>query len=254
LTPEESAAYLARLGSARPESPSLAALAALHRAHLLTVPFENLDISLGRPIRLDTGSLVAKVVESRRGGYCYELNGLFAGLLRSLGYAVGLVSVRVAASDGELTPEYDHLALLVDSPLLEVRQLVDVGFGDAFMEPLPLRDGTERVEGSKRVGLSHEAGTWTYREDHGDGWRPTYVFTTTQHALAEFEPRNVWQQTSPESHFTRKRVTSLATPTGRITLSDERLIITTASGRTERDLDPSEVPAALAEHFGITLS
>lgn len=254
LTAEECAAYLARLGSARPEAPSLAALAALHRAHLLTVPFENLDISLGRPIALDTGSLVAKVVQARRGGYCYELNGLFALLLRSLGYAVELVSARVAGAGGELTPDYDHLALLVDSPLLEGRQLVDVGFGDAFMEPLPLLDGTERVEGSKRVGLSQDAGAWTYREDHGDGWRPTYVFATTPHPLAEFEPRNVWQQTSPESHFTRKRVTSLATPTGRVTLSDERLITTTASRRVERDLDPSEVPAALTEHFGITLS
>ncbi|EWT03318.1 acetyltransferase [Intrasporangium oryzae NRRL B-24470] len=258
LTPAESAAYLARIGTLAIEAPTLGALASLHRAHLLAVPFENLDIARGRPIRLDTTSLLRKVVTDRRGGYCYELNGLFAALLRSLGYAVSLASARVAGSDGRLSPEYDHLALIVGSPLLDERQLVDVGFGDAFLEPLPMVDGFSRVEGAKRVGLvtrdaGEEVGEWTYREDAGDGWHPTYVFTTTPHVLEDFAARNEWQQTSPESHFTQKRVASVATPTGRVTLSGERLITTTASGRTERELDPSEVAAALDEHFGIVL-
>ena len=98
LVAAEARAYLARIGAAVPEAPSLDALASLHRAHLLAVPFENLDISLGRPIRLDRDAMYAKVVGARRGGYCYELNGLFALLLRHLGYAVTLVSARVATA------------------------------------------------------------------------------------------------------------------------------------------------------------
>ena len=104
LTTTEATAYLRRIGAAAPESPTLPALASLHRAHLLAVPFENLDISLGRPIRLDRASLLAKVVGARRGGYCYELNGLFALLLRSLGYAVASVAVSASVVVGEVTP------------------------------------------------------------------------------------------------------------------------------------------------------
>jgi N-hydroxyarylamine O-acetyltransferase len=119
LSPDEAAAYLSRIGAPVPESPTFAALASLHRAHLSAVPFENLDIALGRPIRLDRAALLDKVVRARRGGYCYELNGLFALLLRSLGYAVDLVSARVATAAGGLTDDFDHVALVVSAGRLE---------------------------------------------------------------------------------------------------------------------------------------
>lgn len=255
LSAPEVAAYLSRIGAAAPQAPTAAALASLHRAHLLAVPFENLDISLGRPIRLDRDALLRKVVDARRGGYCYELNGLFALLLRSLGYAVDLVSARVASAGGGLTEDFDHLALVVTGGVLDGAVLADVGFGDAFIEPLALRDGEQRAEPGKHVGLVRDGALWHYRERQPDGeWHTQYVFTQASHPLADFEERNAWQQTSPESHFTRSRVVSRLTATGRITLSGDRLITTTHGRRHETELpDEDAVRAALAEHFGIDL-
>jgi N-hydroxyarylamine O-acetyltransferase len=255
LREPEAAAYLARLGVAAPEAPTLAALTSLHRTHLLAVPFENLDISLARPIRLDLASLLSKVVQARRGGYCYELNGLFAALLRHLGYAVDLVSARVATSDGGFTDPFDHLALVVTSPVLDGPALADVGFGDGFIEPLPLRHGVVAHERTKDVGLVLEGECWHYRERADGGeWRTQFVFTTTPHRLADFEARNAWQQTSPQSHFTRGPVVSRLTPTGRLTLRGTRLITTTPGRRDEAVLNEADVPAALADHFGIVIS
>jgi N-hydroxyarylamine O-acetyltransferase len=256
LSHPEAAAYLARVGIAAPEAPTLAALASLHRAHLMTVPFENLDISLGRPIRLDRESLLRKVVGVRRGGYCYELNGLFALLLRSLGYAVDLVSARVSLPGGGLTAEFDHMALVVTSPDLTEPVLADVGFGDAFIEPLPLRDGFSRDERGKGVGLTRRGDLWHYRERlDGGEWHDQYVFTTEPHPLADFEPRNKWQQTAPESHFTRQRVASRLTPNGRVTVSGQRLITTMHGRREEVMLDgEAAVDAALAEHLGLVVT
>ena len=256
LTASEAAAYLRRLGVARPEAPTPAALASLHRAHLLTVPFENLDIGLGRPIRLDRASLLGKIVDGRRGGYCYELNGLFALLLRRLGYAVDLVSARVATGDGGLTEEYDHLALVVTSPDLTGPVLLDVGFGEGFVEPLPLVDGFARRERGLTVGVARRGELWVSRERRdGEDWRDRFVFSTTPHALDDFADRNVWQQTSPDSHFTRSRLASLLTPTGRVTLSGNRLITTTQGRRDEVELpDDDAVRSALADHFGIVVA
>lgn len=253
LAPDEIQRYLERIGAPREQpAPGALALASLQRAHLHTVPFENLDIPLGRPIRLDAPSLVAKVVDRRRGGYCYELNGLFAALLRGLGYAVTLVSARVATPTG-LTAEFDHLALLVACEQGGPRWLVDVGFGDAFTDPIPLVDGFTRREMVKEVGLVRAGAAWHYREGAADGWRDQYVFTATPRALADFAPRNQWQQTSPDSNFTRKRVASLLTHDGRVTLSGHRLIVTSGGQRTERELDEAGATAVLAERFGIAL-
>jgi N-hydroxyarylamine O-acetyltransferase len=255
LTETEAAAYLARLGVPAPHAPTPAALASLHRAHLLTVPFENLDIALGRPIRLDRDALVRKVVRDRRGGYCYELNGLFALLLRHLGYAVDLVSARVAMADGGLTDEFDHLALVVTSPDLPEPVLADVGFGEGFLEPLPLRDGFERRERGQVVGIERRGELYVSRDRRDGGeWRDRFAFSETPHPMGDFAERNEWQQTSPDSHFTRSRLASTLTPTGRVTLSGNRLITTTHGRRSEIELaDEDAVRAALGDHFGIVL-
>src|SRR5271154_1096827 len=115
--------YLARLGLKRPASADLEALRQLQRAHLLAVPFENLSIHLGEPIVLDQAALVAKVVQRRRGGFCYELNGAFAALLTALGYRVSMLSARVFGAGGLPSPPFDHLTLRVD---LTEPWLVDV--------------------------------------------------------------------------------------------------------------------------------
>src|SRR5580765_7650435 len=110
----DTAAYLARIGFTGSARPDAETLRGLHLAHLYTVPFENLDISLGRQICCDEERFLHKVVDLRRGGFCYELNGAFAALLRELGFRVTLLSARVAHEDGSASPEFDHMALLVD--------------------------------------------------------------------------------------------------------------------------------------------
>ena len=142
-------AYLDRIGYHGPLAPTSDTLCALHRQHMLTVPFENLDIGLGRKIVLDPERFVEKIVRQRRGGFCYELNGAFATLLGALGFRVTLLSARVANDQGVASKEFDHLALQID---LEDRWLADVGFGENFLEPLRLISHMEQqdVTGSFR--------------------------------------------------------------------------------------------------------
>jgi N-hydroxyarylamine O-acetyltransferase len=199
------AAYLARLACTGPSSPSPAALSALHLAQLFTVPFENLDIGR-RSIVLDEAAFFEKIVQRRRGGFCYELNGLFAVLLRELGFRVTLVSGRVATSTSGFGPEFDHLALLVD---LDERWLVDVGFGDSFLEPLRLDSRDVTIQGKREYRIDAADGEWTVlrRETR---WEPQYRFTAEARALADFSGMCVYHQTSPHSSFTRRSTCSAA--------------------------------------------
>src|SRR5712691_1444436 len=144
------AAYLGRIGYKGKVSPTIETLRGLHRAHLFSVPFENLDISLGRQILCDENAFVRKIVERRRGGFCYEMNGAFAALLRSIGFKVTLLSARVPQPDGSDGPEFDHLTLRVD---FEEPWLADVGFGDSFMEPLRLQTGIEQEQEGRRFHI-----------------------------------------------------------------------------------------------------
>jgi N-hydroxyarylamine O-acetyltransferase len=131
---------------------------------------------------------------------------------------------------------------------------VDVGFGDAWIAPLPLRDGFSRVERQKTVALERFDGGWLYSEGDGTRSDPQFAFTEDPLSLADFEEMNVWQQTSPDSHFTRRRVCSLLTRDGRITLAGDRLIETGADGRTESVVDAADVPSVLRERFGVDLT
>src|SRR5215211_4001225 len=184
-------AYLNRIGYRGTLEPSAATLHALQRAHLLAVPFENLDIHLGRPIVLDQTALFDKIVGRRRGGFCYELNGLFAVLLRELGFQVTLLSAGVARASGDFGPEYDHLTLLVDCSLSVVGSqlqpavddgprtiwLVDVGFGDSFRAPLRLIAGLEQPQDGRAYRLNSDGERWTLWERAEDEWQPQYRFT-----------------------------------------------------------------------------
>lgn len=243
--------YLQRIDYHGSLSPTAQTLSALQQAHLLSVPFENLDISLGRPIQLDETTLYEKIVQRRRGGFCYELNGLFAALLRDLGYSVRLLSAQVAHKNGGFGPPFDHLTLLVT---LEEPWLVDVGFGDSFRAPLrpePLREQVQ-AEGSYR--LSQESALWTLYQQAGADWQAQYCFTLQPHILDEFAPKCQYQQTSPQSHFTQGRICTRATEDGRITLSELRLITTIGHERHEQALTgEEEFHALLQQYFGITL-
>src|SRR5437879_10285132 len=166
--------YLERISYNGPLTPNSETLRSLHRAHLFAVPFENLDISYGRRIVLDEDALVRKVVEEHRGGFCYELNGAFAALLRELGFDVTLLSARVSRTDGSMSPEFDHLTLRVD---LEEPWLVDVGFGDLFQEPLLLKPNLEQHRGDDVFRIVESGERLAVQRLEPDGsWKPEYSF------------------------------------------------------------------------------
>lgn len=243
-------AYLERIGYDGPLDPTADTLRRLHLTHLYTVPFENLSIHWGEPIQLDDEALFEKVVTRRRGGFCYELNGLFAALLRALGFDVAMLSAGVGRPDGDYSPDFDHMALLVT---LEDRWLADVGFGDSFREPLRLDERGGQVEGdlAYRVEETGDGRLILARRAEGGLWKPQYRFGLEPHVFADYAEMCHFHQTSPQSHFTQNRICSLATPDGRLTLNGMKLITTRGGGREERELDEREYAEALREIFGI---
>ena len=233
-------AYLARIGYDGPRDPTPDTLRVLHEQHMLSVPFENLDIHWQRPIVIDPARAIEKIVREHRGGFCYELNGAFATLLRALDFDVTLLSAQVPSAGGTLGPPFDHMTLLVR--FADQRMLADVGFGDSFLRPLDLDERGEqdgfRIEGNQML------------RRYDDEWRLEYAFDLTPREAEDFAPMCAWQQTSPESSFTKKWVCSVATREGRITLTRDRLITTRNGVREEREVGADEWPAVLRDTFG----
>ncbi len=258
-------AYLRRIGYDGPLDPTLETLRGLHRAHLLAVPFENLDIPLHRPIALFRDRLFQKIVEYGRGGFCHELNGLFAELLKTLGFDVTLLSARVTINQERVSPEFDHLTLLVILPPAEGSKpecwLADVGFGDSFTEPLRLQngiqDGIEDTQGGYVYRLVEvRAGHWSVkrRKIEESAWTGMYDFTLEPRQLSEFSAMCRFHQTSPDSGFTKGRVCSIATSDGRKTLTDKQFIVTRSGHRIERDVNEAEYQEILKGEFGVELN
>ncbi|MFN2510579.1 MAG: arylamine N-acetyltransferase [Pyrinomonadaceae bacterium] len=247
-------AYLERINYDGSLAPTAETLRELQVAHLLAVPFENLSIHAKQPIVLEDDALFTKIVERRRGGFCYEANGLFAALLRALGFDVCMLSAEVANAEGGFGLAFDHMALMVS---LEQRWLVDVGFGDSFREPLLLDELGEQVQGRRAYRITPDGPKLILMQrDDGDEWKAQYRFTLQNYGYADYAEMCRYHQTSPESHFTKARICSRATDEGRITLSDMRFISTSMNGgRQERTLTSQEEYAAvLCEHFGIELT
>jgi N-hydroxyarylamine O-acetyltransferase len=252
-------AYLKRINYTGSLAPTADTLRELHVAHLQTVPFENLSIHAGQPIVLEDRALFTKIVEKSRGGFCYEANGLFAALLRSLGYEVAMLAAGVAGDSGDFSPDFDHMCLMVTIPDSSAqRWLADVGFGDLFMDPLRLETG-EQEQGTRAYRIvTNDPYLVLEQRNEGEDWKPQYRFTLEPYAYSDYEERSRFHQTSPDSHFTKGRICSRATKTGRISLSDMRLIITTGSGthqeREERTLtSDDEYIQVLRDEFGVAL-
>ena len=247
-------AYLQRINYHGSLALNAEALRELQRAQLLTVPFENLSIHAKEPIVLEDEALFTKIVERRRGGFCYEANGLFAALLRELGFDVRMLSAGVANAEGGFGPDFDHMTLMIS---LEQRWLVDVGFGDSFREPLLLDEGSEQVQGSRAYRIVPDGTHLILMQREGDDeWKAQYRFTLQPHEYADYVEMCRYHQTSPQSHFTKARICSRATREGRITLSEMRFITTSKNGgRQERTLtNQEEYAAILHEHFGIVMT
>lgn len=253
-------AWLQRLGldpdTTTSATPDLALLRTIHAAHIQQVPFENLDIHLGLPIVLTIEALQAKQVDARqgRGGFCYELNGLLAHHLRALGYTVTLLRCHFRHTADSFGPAFDHLALLVTLQPQE-QWLLDVG---SILHPLRLTPGDALQPDGGTYRLLHDAASdvWTlYERRHGeDAYIPQFRFDRSSWELPDYVPMCHEQATSPESHFTHGRMCTRATPTGRITLSEQRLIVTDNGVRQETAITSNAAfEAALWEHFGIDL-
>jgi N-hydroxyarylamine O-acetyltransferase len=244
-------AYLRRIGLSPPSPADEATLRVLHRAHQLSIPFENLSIHLGEPISLGEDDLVAKIVRNRRGGFCYELNGAFALLLETLGAQVTRLAARVHGERG-LGPPYDHLALAVRLPDGSGPWLVDVGFGRHSVGPLLLDSRTEQQDAAGRFLLADTAdGDVDVLKDG----QPQYRMELRGRYLPDFVATCWWQQTSPLSHFTAGPVCSRLTEDGgRISISGRTLIRTGDGSRTEEQLPGDDaLLVAYRDHFGITL-
>lgn len=248
--------YLLRIGYQGPTLPSLDCLRNLHRCHLLSVPFESLSIHCKEPITLALPNLYDKIVRHHRGGFCYELNGLFLWLLQALGFdAKGMAGHVRNRFTGCYGPPLDHLVILVQ---LDGHQfLCDVGFGEGFIEPLELRPGNEQVQKNGIFCLSLNGAIWVLerRDVSGREGRPLYKFILEEKKLDDFASMCLYHQTSPSSIFTCKSFCSLHKEDGgRLTYIGRRLISTIGKERTETDLQDSEIPKVLLEKFGIKLS
>lgn len=249
--------YLKRIQYFEPIKPDVQTLHGLQRAHLLAVPFENLDIGLKHPIRLDLESLWDKIIVRRRGGFCYEVNGLFAWLLKEIGFDVTYLNARVYNRSGELGIPFDHLALLARIPEQSGRWLADVGFGDSFYEPLDFEEPGEQIQGLRSYRLEQlPDGYATWQKNYDGTWERQYFFDLQPRSFpADYVAGCLYHQTSPNSSFTRSSIISKATPDGRVSLESGRLILTQNRQRSERLLEnEAEYYVLLKQYFDITLN
>ena len=242
--------YVRRIGYDGLREPTLRCLEALHLAHATRIPFENLDIQLGLPIRLDLEALQAKLVRGGRGGYCFEHNTLFAAVLERLGFRLDTMEARVRLGDPELSSR-SHMTLKIHLP--EGAWLADVGFGgEGLLGPVPF-GGTE----IRRFGDSHrlaEEGRRTVLQSlRPEGWFDLYAVEPEPAQPIDRIVGNHYTSTYPASRFVTTLTAQLPTPEGRHVLRN-RTYTVIRQGRAEvRELaDPEELLQLLQEVFGLT--
>lgn len=250
---EKLQAYLERIGYKGAIEPTIDNLRAIHRAHMMSVPFENLDIHVGRWIVLDEDRLFHKIVNERRGGFCFEQNGLFYAMLREMGYDVIRLEANVCGDDGNYGIPMNHMALLVT--IDGKRWIADVGFGDSFTEPLEIDRYDPQQIGEEQFKIEHDGTVGYYWYLDNSNWEIQYRFFFEAHGLDDYSEACHYMQTSPKTHFTQKRVCSKATPEGRISLSELRLIERVGGVRNENVVaDEDDFETILWDQFGIDLS
>lgn len=241
-------AYLSRIGCERPSSPSVETLRHLHAAHVGTIPFENLDIQMGQPIRLDMDSIQAKLVDQRRGGYCFEQNTLFCHMLRAMGFDVLMCEARVRLGSA-ITRARTHAVLVVGAE--DQRWLCDVGFGgEGLLEPLALEGDAVRQH-PWRYRLVPEGRLLVLQSARGDEWLDLYAMTTDGCHPADYEMANWYTSTHPESRFVQSLTAQRSLPHERRVLRNLTYTVFTGEGATVRDLHRTEIVPLLREEFGL---
>jgi len=243
-------AYLRRIGAGGPLKPGAPeTLSALHEAHCAAVPFENLDILLGKPISLELDALQAKIVGGRRGGYCFEQNTLFRAALESLGYGVSSLAAR--ALGGVVIRPRTHMLLLVDQPGGHL--VADVGFGGhGPARPVPLAEGVETRTGFVGHRLRREGPLWVLQADLAGAWEDLYAFTLEPQHPVDFVMANHFTSTHPRSPLVLNLTAQRTRPERRAILRNRQLVV--HEGATPSTLairDPEHLLHVLAEDFGL---
>jgi N-hydroxyarylamine O-acetyltransferase len=243
-------AYLARIGYAGDLRPSLAVLDELHLAHASHIPFENLDILLGRPIRLDLDSLQAKLVHGRRGGYCFEQNLLFAAVLEAVGFPVTRLSARVRLGAARLAPR-THMILRVEAE--GHPWLADVGFGgEGLLGPVPLIAGRIVRQHDRDYRLLEDGGVWVLQSRGIEEWADLYAFTLEPQLLVDYEVANYFVSTHPDSIFVKTLTAQLPTLRQRAVLRNSELTILRGDEIVRRTIESEDdLLRILAETFGL---
>ena len=243
-------AYLARIGYSGRLQPDHAVLEAIHLAHATHIPFENFDILLQRPIRLDLSSLQAKLVTAGRGGYCFEQNLLFSAVLQRLGFSVRQLAARVIYRSGPKLPR-THMLLLVD--LEGATWLADVGFGvEGLLLPVPFGSGQVARQFVWTYRVTEADGEWILQSLRNGSWTDLYSFSLEPQLAVDFEPANLYTATHPDSRFVRTLTVQLPTPEVRYMLRNRELVLDRGGTVSRRMLaDNDELLDVLAETFGL---
>jgi N-hydroxyarylamine O-acetyltransferase len=249
------AKYIRRIEYTGSLKPTLRVLRQLQKQHLRHVPFENLDIHYGRKIILSVDNFFAKIIKQKRGGFCFELNGLFYALLSNLGFEVKMVSARVVKENGVLGEEFDHLVLLVQ--IKKETWLADVGFGDFSVYPLRLKENEKQVDEDGIFIISRFDYEYFKVSKFGPNhkeYKPVYLFSTRERQLSDFEAMCEFHQNSPESHFTQNKICSILTPDGRMTLTDTAFMVDVSGHKKALQISGEEAFLAELQHkFEITI-
>lgn len=246
--------YLRRISSTGILRTDLDTLRELQYKHVFAIPFETLDIQNEIPIILQINLLYQKVVRDNRGGYCYELNGLFHHLLDLCGFDVRLVAGRLHHGNNRYGREFEHMALIVN---LNGRDwLVDVGYGDFSLVPLAIAPGEIQSDGRNYYQIVDPVMVEDQRYLGVAKWNASkqdfkidYIFTRTPRALSDFLEMNEFHQTSPESHFARTLICTLPTPEGRITLINNKLIRKENGKRQVRIIQREDQRGRILENY-----
>ncbi len=246
-------AYLERIAWGGVTSPTLETLAGLLRAHMSAIPFENLDVLLGRPVRLDLDGVRGKLVAARRGGYCFEHSTLFAAAIEALGFRPVRHSARVLLFFPRALSPRTHMFLTVSLP--EGRFVADPGFGGPGTSlPIPLVDAGSEGPGEATHWMAREDAGWVLRAAAGDTARDAWVSTLEQDNPVDFEMANHFTSTHPGSPFVNRIMMSIFKKDGRVTVADRCVTITEhGSSRSTELADRAALRALLVAHFGFDL-
>ncbi len=246
-------AYFARIGYTGPRTPTWETLDGILAAHTASIPFENLDVLLGRGINLDPVAVEKKLIHDQRGGYCFEQNSHLLRVLLALGFHVTPLSARVRAQrPRDFTPPRTHLFLRVD--IDGVSWMADAGMGaTSLTTPIRYHVEGEQLTRHEPRRFIQEEGKFFYQIRYGDEWSDVFEYTGEEMPPIDRELGNWYTCAHPHSHFRNRLIAARATSTGRISLLDRELTVRHKDGTAvKREIaSPEELLSVLEENFGL---